>query len=150
MEFAPSIQVEVCPSFCVCYFRDINKPKEPEPHYRVVVPTNDKSARLFLIITDEAHQAEIEELYSIPEKDKARKLKSVLHVNRTKMPLLKYDSLIDCNKAELINLKELDRRVDPKHGFKIKTSDVSPKLQWEIKMAIRNSPIVKKNYKFMI
>jgi hypothetical protein len=146
VDIPPSVQVGDCPSFCVVYFKDKNKPEEVEPHNYVIVPTTDESARLFIMITSKIKERKV---YYV--KWNPNNLKSLVPVNSAIFPFLSLESIINCNDVELINIKEeLDGRVDPRYVFEVRTKEVPPALQKDIKEAIINSTIVRDIYKEMI
>lgn len=63
-----------------------------------------------------------------------------------------FDSVIDCNQAELLTVDELVNRIDPRCGFEIKMSckEISVSLKTKIIEAIKISPVVRPHYKQLI
>jgi hypothetical protein len=141
MDIPLSYAVGSC-GFCVCYFRDIELEHEPEPHYRYVVPMNELSARLFLVISSMDNKPRWEKRYGRfkPPEIRDRFFQSIIDVPRGTFPFLTCDSFIDCNEAKDIKLSDLDRRIDPKYEPRFKLVDFEPTLKSKILGAIITSP----------
>lgn len=138
-----------CKTFCICRFRDKTfKDKAPgqesPPHYYVLSPTEDKSIYLLIIITKQIQKREAYYANS----DYPRNIKSLVKVDKSILPCLTHESVIECNQAELVNVVTLEDKIDPKYGFRlIPHSTISPTLKQDIKNAVRNSTLLSPHLK---
>jgi len=124
--------------FCVCYFKDKRHDLNAPPHYYITVPITDDSSLLLCIIT-----SQIEKRMLYYRKGNLSAIDSLVCVDQNSLSFLKKESIIDCNKAELIQKHELSKIIDPKYRFEIKTRDIPAQLKQEIVLAIKKSPLIK-------
>ena len=144
MDLPVRLFCEYLTGFCVCYFKDRVFSPEAPPHYYIVVPVSDASSLLLCIITS---QVEKRRQYY---RENPAALSSLVRVNRDSFPFLKKESLIDCNRPELIQRHKLAERIDPNVKYEVITRDIPDHLKREIVLAIKRSPVVKNYIKNVI
>lgn len=130
---------------CICHFKDINHPKDSPCHFYVVIPVNNTSDLILCIITS---KKEKRKAYYNRIKPKASE--SLVKINRQDFPFLNRDSIVDCNRAELISKNIFKKRIDSNHNLKIKVRNIEPSVLKKIKTAIKNSPLVASYIKELI
>ncbi len=77
-------------------------------------------------------------------------MSSLVRLTRRNLPLLRKESLIDCNHPLLVHKNKFGKIVDPDHKFKIVARDIPDELKEKIVKAIKASPVVKPFVKKMV
>jgi len=137
MDIPPGVLLNSIKDFCILHFKDIEHTKEAPPHFYVAFPIKDDLNLIICILTS---QVESQKAYYKRTNPKA--VKSLIKVNRNIFSFLKTETIIDCNKAELLSKEELTKRIDIGHPYKIKERKVPLYLKGEIGSAIIQSPLI--------
>jgi hypothetical protein len=123
--------------FFVCHFKDTKFNSEVPPHLYVHIPINDKAFVLIAIIT-----SKVKEKKEYYKRTNPQNVQSLVEIDQVLLPILEKTSVIDCNQAESIQIRDFTKRIDPQIGFEIKGVQITSSLQEEIIAAIHNSSIV--------
>lgn len=122
--------------FSIVRFQD-NNFSEPKPHWYVLIPVSKESAFLVAIITSQCDKQAA--YYKRTQKTKA--VDCLVRINNNDFSFLNRNSVIDCNKTELLSLNEIIHRADETIGFKVESESVPEYLRKEIVSSIVKSPL---------
>jgi hypothetical protein len=132
--------------FIICHFRDKAHRCDAPLHYRVFVPINDESYVLLCLITSKVQKRK--DYYHGDENF----LRSLIELNKNDLKFLREDSVIDCNRAELMSKGKLFSRISMEDIFEIKCNDheIPNLLKKRIIGAINCSPMIKPEIKKLL
>jgi hypothetical protein len=134
--------------FCICWFKDLTYGPESLPHFYVCIPIKQKYSLLLCIITKQIQNKR--KYYS----KNIKALSALVEVSYNDLYILdrEYNSVVDCNHAELFTIDELIERIDPEHGIEIKMGkkEIPHYLKIKIIKAIKLSPVVRPHYKKLL
>lgn len=121
------------------FFKDVTHAIDAPPHFYLTFPVTEDST---LIICIFASQIDKKKNYYNRANKKA--VDCLLTVNNAIFEFLSgEDSVIDCNRAELLSKEELRMRIDTRHhDCEIKTRSVPNSIKKEAISAIIRSPLV--------
>ena len=139
MDLPPAIILNTINDFCILFFKDTKHDPEAPPHFWVIFPVNPVTRFSMTIITS---QIEKREKYY---QENTKALKCLVKITNDIFDFLnrERESVIDCNKTELLSKEELIKRIDPMGPCEIKTIEKFPSfLKREIFSAIDQSPLI--------
>lgn len=129
-------------NFSIIHFKDNKLPATTSPHYYLNVPVDDDSSILLCIITSQIDGQK--NYYKRVGNTKA--IDSLVIVDGKKVSCLTKECCIECNQAELINLKTFESRINTTIGLRLVATQESipDNIKDRTIQAIKNSPRVKK------
>jgi len=139
VDLPPAIILDTISDFCILYFKDTKHDPEAPPHFWVIFPVNPVTRFSMTIITSQIGKRK--KYYQ--ENNKA--LKCLVKITNDIFDFLnrERESVIDCNKTELLSKEELIKRIDPMGPCEIKTIGKFPSfLKRGIFSAIDQSPLI--------
>lgn len=145
MELPPEILIDRIDSPCICHFKESDHHENTPPHFYVIIPVNDVTDLIFSIITSKVEKRE--KYYSIKN---PKAVNSLVKIDPAIFSFLSKDSVIDCNQTQIFSKNEFKNKINRKHNFIIKSANITFSLLSEIKVAIKNSPLVKGSIKKLI
>jgi len=146
VKFPPQYIIDRIDDFCVLYFKDIEHSKEAPAHFYLTFPIADDRDFVICIITSKVEKRE-----RYYRRKNAKALKALVHVNNDIFEFLeRFDSVIDCNRSELLTKSELVKRIDPRWGIKVRERAVPQFIKKEVMSAILQSPLIAPNLKKII
>ena len=145
MDISPGALLNSINAFCILYFKDLNHDKDAPCHFYVAFPIKDDLSLIICILTS---QVEAQKGYYKRTNPKA--VKCLIEIDRNILSFLNKETIIDCNKAELLSKEELKKRIDPDHPCEIKERKVPSYLKREIGSAIIQSPLISAHIKKLI
>ncbi len=136
------IESELCNinDFKICYFKDIDHDASSPPHYYLCVPVKGCEFVLLCMITSQVQKIKF-------YRREKNLLNYVVELQKNALSFLdKDESVIDCNKAELIEIEDFVNKIalystDP---LKIKYEIISEDIKKRVINAIMGSPEVEK------
>lgn len=145
MDLPPALILESIDNFCVLFFKDIKHDPQAGPHFWVVFPVSQVLQFSVIIITSQIDRRE--KYYQ----KNPKALRCLVKISNDIFPFLNKESVIDCNRMELLSKEELIRRLDPAGPCQIKTRERFPSfLKREIFSAIDQSPLISPDIKKII
>lgn len=145
MDFPPDYIARTLSGFCVCYFKNTKHDPEAPPHYHITIPINDDASLLLCIFTS---QIENKAWYYRRTNEEA--MSCLIRADKSNLPFLKKECIIECNYPILIRKNEFSKIVDPNYKLKVITRDIPSDIKKKIIKAIKDSPIVKPFIKKLI
>jgi len=134
--------------FCICWFKDLNYGQKFPPHFYLNIPIKQRYSLLLCIITKQIEKKR--RFYS----NKTNALSALVKITHNDLYILDkdYDSVIDCNHAELLTIDELKERIDPEYGIQIKMgkNKIQNCLKIKVVEAVKISPVVRPHYKSLL
>ena len=132
--------------FVICHFKDKEHRSDAPLHYRIFVPINDESYVLLCLITSKVQKRK--DYYRGDESF----LRSLVELNKNDLKFLRADSVIDCNRAELMSKGKLFSRISLEDVFEVKCNDqeIPEQLKKRIITAINSSPMIKPEIKKLL
>lgn len=131
----------------ILYFKDSSHDEDVPPHYHLVIAPSDPADFVICLMTSKVEKRK--EYYGRVNK---KAVQSLVKVDSATLSFLKKPSVIDCNRAELIRRRDLIKRVDHDHTFKIECRDaeIPGALKDQVIAAIKNSPLINNYIKKLI
>jgi hypothetical protein len=139
VDLPPALILDGISNFCILFFKDTKHDPEAPPHFWVIFPVNPITRFSMTIITS---QIENRKKYY---QENSKALKCLVKITNDIFDFLdrERESVIDCNKTELLSKEELIKRIDPAGPCEIKTTGKFPPfLKREIFSAIDQSPLI--------
>lgn len=137
IEIPPEAILRCINDWCIIHFKDNCHTPEAPSHWYFTIPINPGSLFTLCIVTSQAHTR----LYYY-EKSNPRAAQALVRLEADSFPFIKKESLIDCNKAELLSIEELINRVDQKIGLTREPQVIDTELRERIVKGILNSPLI--------
>lgn len=140
MNLPPDVIVNQITTCCIFHFKDKQLSPDAPSHYHVVMPLSNGTDVILCRITSKVGKRK--EVWN----GNIKALDSLLIIDDRTLPFLNTESVIDCNKAELLTKKELIERVDIINPSETRIIDwnIPDNLKKRIIISIQNSPIIKK------
>jgi hypothetical protein len=133
-----------CAGFTVCHFKDTKHSPDAPAHFHVVISLSDNKSIVLCIITSQMQK--LARYYQDAIKNESC-LDSMIPLDKSVFGFLDRGCVVDCNQAELLQIIELEKRIDQKYepAFKIMAHDgqFDAGIKQEIVKGILNSPVVK-------
>lgn len=147
MQIPPKLILNSITDFCVLFFKDKTHLDDAPPHFYLTFPINKNSSLIICIFTSKTRKRR--DYYNAVNK---KAVDCLITVNNDIFEFLnKEDSVIDCNKAELLSKEELINRINIKgYDCDIKTRKVPGFIKKDVKTAIIRSPLTEKRLKKII
>ena len=143
MDIPPAVILNSINDFCILFFKDAAHDPNAPPHFWVIFPVSLILRFSMCIITSQDKRV------NFYRKTNAKALKSLVKITNDIFAFLTKESVIDCNRMELLSKEELLKRIDPKGPCEIKAiSEKFPSfLKREIFSAIDQSPLISSDIK---
>ncbi|MBI3584763.1 MAG: hypothetical protein HY096_12580 [Nitrospinae bacterium] len=145
MELPPKILIDSINDWCICHYKDKTFNSDAPSHFYTVIPVENNKKLIKCIITSKIDKKKKYYNASRPEA-----VKSLIFINIDTFKFLTEESVIDCNRAELISKEDLAEEIDRSHGFKIISRDFPDNLKEKVIQAIKNSPLVRNHIKKLL
>ena len=137
MQLPPRAILRSIDDWAVIFFKDALFSKDAPPHFYVIIPIDQDVSYVVCIIT-----SQIRKKKAYYQRANPKALRSLVHVDQDMLPFLSGPSLVECNKAELLSVEELTKRVHANEGLEIKDRNIPTPLKRDIASAILQSPLV--------
>jgi hypothetical protein len=138
VDLPPAVILNNINDFCILFFKDTAHDPTAPPHFWAIFPVSPILRFSMSIIT---HQ--IEKRVKFYKRTNIKALKSLIKISNDTFAFLTMESVIDCNRMELLSKEELIKRIDPTGPCEIKTTEkISSFLKREIFSAIDQSPLI--------
>jgi hypothetical protein len=137
IDIPPDVILRSINDWCVIHFKDNYHRLEAPSHWYFTIPINPGSLFTLCIIT-----SQVQRRLHYYERIDPKAAQSLVRLEANSFPFITKESLIDCNKAELLSIEELTKRIDHKIGLNLETQVIDTKLREKILKAILNSPLI--------
>jgi hypothetical protein len=145
VDLPPAVILSSINDFCILFFKDTKHEPEAGPHFWVIFPVSPALRFSVSIVTSQIDKRK--KYYQMNNKA----LKCLVKISNDIFAFLNKESVIDCNRMELLSKEELIKRVDPTGPCEIKTTERFPSfLRREIFSAIDQSPLISPDIKKII
>lgn len=139
MRLPPKLVLDSIDDFCVLFFKDVTHTIDAPPHFYLTFPVTKDSTLIICIFT-----SQIDKNKNYYNRANKKAVDCLLTVNNAIFEFLtEEDSVIDCNRAELLSKEELRMRIDTRHhDCEIKTRTVPDFIRKDVMSAIIRSPLI--------
>ena len=141
MIIPPEVILNSIDDFSILFFKDSTQDVNAPPHFWVIFPVSPVLRFSISIITSKVEKRKI--YYS---RTNTKALKALVEIGNDIFSFLdrKIESVIDCNRMELLSKDELKKRIDPSGPCEIKTVNEKfpPFLKKNIFSEIDQSPLI--------
>ncbi|MHA1782016.1 MAG: hypothetical protein ACTSUL_01170 [Promethearchaeota archaeon] len=126
--------------YCIRFADETHKNKL-QPHFYICVPNKIKNSFLLAMITSYKHFNNRKKFYST----NIKAVESLVVVEQHELCFLSHDSMIDCNKAELLTSDELMNRCSTDFERRVicNDDDIPYEVKVKITNGIINSPLIR-------
>jgi len=142
IQIPPRVVLQSLQDWCILHFKDISHDPTAPSHWYFTIPINPGALFVLCIIT-----SQVEKRVYYYQKINPKAAQSLVRLEARSFSFLPKESLIDCNKTELLTIEEIERRIKKDVGLDIENPEIPSALKQKIKAAIINSPLVPKSIK---
>jgi hypothetical protein len=137
IEMPPDAILRAIKDWCIIHFKDNEHNLDAPSHWYFTIPINPGSLFTLCIIT-----SKVDTRLNYYERINPKAAQSLVRLEVDSLPFIKRESLIDCNKAEMLSIEELIKRIDRKIGLNLESQVIDTELKERIVKGILNSPLI--------
>lgn len=137
IQIPPQVILGSLQEWCTLHFKDVKHSPAAPPHWYFTIPVDPGTLFVICIAT-----SQVEKRGYYYQETNPKAAQSLVRLEANCFPFLPKETLIDCNKAEMLSVEELRRRINPDVGLSIQNPEISKNLKKRIIAAIDNSPLI--------